>query len=160
MSPPRRAGSWTPSRPGDHDGPQHVGQRLGAAGPDQGYVLRLVRLFDDEIRLGDNEHRADVDAGCVAVALRRASLFGRAPIAHDLTVAYTIFGYLDPNPGEDLRQWRSDAFAALHHPGNYLRVRAVADAPHESVLRSTVADVAANYALGWSDLLVTTDLRS
>ena len=34
-------------RPGDLGGPQPTGARLGAQGPDQGYALTLVTLFDD-----------------------------------------------------------------------------------------------------------------
>ncbi|MEZ5139615.1 MAG: hypothetical protein R2711_12865 [Acidimicrobiales bacterium] len=69
----------------------------GRPGPDQGYLLKLVPLLRDELVLADGEDRRDAEAGGVAIALKRASLFGRAPIVHDLRVAYTVWGLLSPS---------------------------------------------------------------
>ena len=44
----------------------------------------------------------DVAAGAASVALKRASLFGRAPVVHDLTVAFGVWGFLDDDPDGDL----------------------------------------------------------
>ena len=52
--------------------------------------------------LVEHEHAEDVIAGCVAVATRRASMFRRAPVIHDLDIAFTVWGYLDPSPPADL----------------------------------------------------------
>ena len=41
-----------------------------------------------------DEHESDAIAGCIGVALKRASLFGRAPVLHDLTAALTVWGFL------------------------------------------------------------------
>ena len=86
-------------RPGELDGPQPEGTRLGFQGPDQGYALKLA---DERIRprlqLSRGEHADDAISGCVGIAMRRASLYGRAPVIHDLTIAFTIWGYLDPSP--------------------------------------------------------------
>ncbi len=58
-------------------------------------------------------------AGCTAVALRRASLFGRAPVIHDLRIAFTIWGYLDAAPPAELVELRRPLFEgvanSLHH---------------------------------------------
>ena len=63
---------------------------MGSQGPDQGFALRLARAFRSRLRLGPGEHVADVVVGCVGVALKRAALFGRAPVADDLeAVSYT-----------------------------------------------------------------------
>ena len=96
-SPPRRADAWMADRPGDLTGGQPKGAALGTAGPDQGYAYRLVHLFDDRLHLGGVD-REDAVAGCVALAMKRSGLFGRAPVVHDLTAAFTIYGFLDQNP--------------------------------------------------------------
>ena len=44
----------------------------------------------------------DAVSGCTAVALRRASLYGRAPVIHDLRIAFTIWGFLDAAPPAEL----------------------------------------------------------
>ena len=56
-------------------------------------------------RLAPGEHEKDALAGAVGVALKRASLFGRAPVVHDLTVALTIWGFLGEAP-DDLVELR------------------------------------------------------
>ena len=50
------------------------------------------QLFEGKLVLTPGEHERDVLAGACAVALKRASLFGRAPVVHDLTVALTASG--------------------------------------------------------------------
>ena len=93
-SPPRRLGSWLPDRPAElvDEGFQPEGVALGWQGPDQGYALLLARRFEDQFVLTAGEHVDDVIAGTVAIATRRASLFGRAPVIHDLRVAFELFG--------------------------------------------------------------------
>ena len=73
---------------------------FGYPGPDQGYVLRLVRLFEERLHLTAGAQPADVVAGVVAVALKRASLCGRAPVTEDLRVAFDLFGFLTPEPSD------------------------------------------------------------
>lgn len=72
---------WLADRPGEvvTTGGQPEGAGFGAIGPDQGYALRLARAFTDRVELVTGEHKADVVAGCVAVAMRRSALFGAAP---------------------------------------------------------------------------------
>ena len=67
---------------------------LGVRGPDQGYALELATMFADRLVLEPGEHAEDVLAGAVAIALRRAAIFGRAPIATDIDLALDLFGYL------------------------------------------------------------------
>src|SRR5690349_6985613 len=99
-SPPRRLGAWTNDRPGDFQGRQPTGPGLGSPGPDQGYVLKLARGFEGQLWLAEGEHEEDAVHGGIAVALKRASLFGRAPVIHDLTVAFSIWGFLAEPPAE------------------------------------------------------------
>ena len=102
---PHRAGppagqAWTATRPGDLVGRQPTGAKLGRQGPDQGYGLKLVRRLADRLELAPGEHLDDVIAGNLAVGLARASLFGRAPVIHDLELAFTVWGYLGGAPPE------------------------------------------------------------
>lgn len=152
--PPARR--WLADRPADLHGPQPVGRGLGRPGPDQGYALKLVHLFDDRLRLAEGEHREDVDAGCVAVALRRASLFGRAPVAHDLEIAYRVWGWLDAEPDPELVRMRRVLFSQVAH--HYWEQREVADLVREDTLRMTPAQVTEQHAADWRSLLVAESL--
>jgi hypothetical protein len=149
-SPPRRPDSWLADRPGDFEGAQPRGDGLGSQGPDQGYALKLAEeLFAPQLHLGDLAVD-DVIAGCVAIATKRASLFGRAPIAHDLRLAFGLFGFLDANPPADLAETRRSLFAGVAHPHHYRQRRALVDAVPESTLRRPHTDVRAS---DWRELV-------
>lgn len=157
-SPPRRDDEWVPGRPGElvTEGGQPAvdAGRMGAPGPDQGYVLKLLPVLRDQLQLATGEARADVEAGCVAVALKRASLYGRAPVIHDLKVAYTVWGYLDASAPVELVAERRRRFEGVHLTAHhYPELRAVADAVPEATLRRTPDDVAAAHAADWRSLL-------
>ena len=153
VSPPQRPGAGSAIRPGETFGAEPTGERLGSQGPDQGFALTLTAVFDNKIELADGEHRSDVDAGCVAVALKRASMFHRAPVVHDLRIAYTLFGFLDPSPAADLVEFRKDAFAEVHYPFHYFDRRAIADLVSSDVLGQTPDKVASRYNADWRDQL-------
>lgn len=152
-SPPRRSDSWTARRPADvvDEGQPH-GDRLGSPGPDLGYALRLVHQLDDRLVLAEGEHRDDVVAGCVALGMKRAALFGRAPVIHDLTVAFTIWGYLGVAPAE-LVELRRELFAEIAHPHHYAERRAVVDRVPDDVLRQTPAAVESAARADWRRLV-------
>ena len=153
-SPPRRPDPWLADRPGDLQGGQPRGDRVGYQGPDQGYVLTLARRFEGKLTLRPGEHERDALAGAVAVALKRASLFGRAPIVHDLTVALTIWGYLgEVPPPAELIELRRRMFEEVWHPHRYAEQRAIADAVPEAVLRQTPQQVADAHRRDWRSLL-------
>lgn len=151
-SPPQRAGKGMANRPGETFGlaSSDVG-RLGAQGPDQGFALTLTSLFDTKIVLTDGEYRGDVDAGCVPVATKRASLFHRAPVVHDLRIAYTLFGFLDENAPQDLVEFRKKAFAEVHYSFHYFERRAIVDLVSNEVLMQTPDAVATRYRSDWRD---------
>ncbi len=132
--PRRRLGPWHANRPGEVVGGQPRGERLGSQGPDQGYALRLARGFTGRLQLGAGEHAADVMAGCVGVALKRAALFGRAPMVGDLELAFSIFGFLDAAPTGDRLDERRRLFAEASHHHHYTEVRRIADRVPEGVL--------------------------
>jgi len=144
---------WRADRPGELTGRQPVGARLGSQGPDQGYVLVLARRLRPELQLRPGEHADDAMAGCVTIALRRASIFGRAPVIHDLRIALTMWGYLDPDPPAELVATRRRLFEGVGHVAHhYAEGRALADMAPEETLRSTPKQVADGYPARWRDL--------
>jgi hypothetical protein len=151
-STPKRAGSWRPDRPGDLEGVQPRGDRLGAPGPDQGYVYLLAHRFEDRLHLAPGEHTADAIAGCVGVALKRASLFGRAPAMPDLNVAFTIWGFLRDAP-DDLIELRRPLFAEVANPFHYPEQRRIVDVVPDATLRKTPQEVAEAHQHDWRSLL-------
>ncbi len=153
-SPPWRERSWWADRPGDLDGEgQPQGQRFGVPGPDQGYAYKLVGQFAGKVFLAGGEHLDDVTAGVVAVATKRSALFGRAPVVHDLAVAYRVFGYLNEQAPAELVRLRSKLFAEVSNPHHYPELRAVADAVPEATLRLTPAEVTRSHTEDWHSLL-------
>jgi hypothetical protein len=141
-SPPWSGDRWVADRPGDLDGAQPLGPRLGYPGPDQGYALRLAnQLFRGKLVLTPGEDEDDVIAGCVVVAQKRSSVFGRAPVVHDLTVAFAIWGYLaEADP--ELVRLRRKYFRAVAVPQHYMERRRIADVVPVAVLRLTPQQVA------------------
>ena len=134
QSPPRLDASWAADRPADLVGAQPRGDRLGSPGPDQGFMLKLARQFEGALVLESGEHERDALAGCVAIGLRRASLFGRAPVMHDLTLALTIWGYLSEAPRE-LVDLRRRLFEEVSHEHHYGERRDLVDMVPEETLR-------------------------
>ena len=145
--------AWLPDRPGVVDGLQPEGPLLGAQGPDQGYALTLARRLSPKLRLQPGERLDDAVRGCVLIALRRASLFSRAPVVHDVNLAFTIWGFFDEQPPADLLARRRELFEGvgnvLHH---YAEGRVIADLVPVATLRLTPSEVAAAYTTRWREL--------
>ena len=145
---------WSADRPAAIVGRQPSGPRLGSPGPDQGYAMLLAERMRSRLQISPGESVDDALAGCLFIALRRASLFGRAPVIHDLTIAATIWGFLDEGAPTDLvmeRRSRFDGVAnVLHH---YSEGRALVDAVPEATLRMSVQAVANAYPARWRDLV-------
>lgn len=151
-SPPRRPESWQPERPGDEPWHQPTGAHLGMPGPDQGYVYVLARLFVGQLQLAHDEHEQDALVGCIGVALKRASLFGRAPVVHDMTVALTIWGFLGDAP-PDLIAYRQPLFAEVSNPHHYVEQRRLVDLVSDESLRMTPAQITEQHRVDWRSLL-------
>ena len=98
---------------------QPDGPRLGYQGPDQGYALALAARVRPKLVLSDSERADDALTGCTAVAMRRASMFGRAPVIHDLHIAFTIWGFVDPAPPAELVALRRPLFEGAAEPEHY-----------------------------------------
>lgn len=146
--PPAR--SFDNDRPGALGAAQPTGSGLGNPGPDQGYALTLAAGFHGRLTLTSGEVEHDVIAGCTGVALRRASMFGRAPVIHDLTVAFAIWGFLTEAPA-DLVALRKPLFQAVGH--RYADRRAIVDMVPEATLRLPHADVTRRSPGDWKALL-------
>ncbi len=144
---------WMPTRPGDLDGLQPRGTRLGSQGPDQGFALKIARQLTPKVRLQAGEHLDDAVRGCLGIALARASLFSRAPVVHDLTIAFTIWGWFDEQPPAELVARRGELFEGVgnvvHH---YAEARRLVDLVPDSTLRMTPQQVAAAYPARWQEL--------
>lgn len=143
---------WINDQPGHIDGFQPSGARLGYQGPDQGYGLKLARRLASRLHLVGGVSADDAVRGCLNIALRRASLFGRAPVIHDLTVAYTMWGFFDAEPPQDLVKRRAELFIGIGNVHHYAEGRLVADLVPESTLRLTPQQVAARYLSDWRSL--------
>lgn len=148
-APPSRKRSWTADRAGDVRGGQPSGARLGTQGPDQGYAFTLVKAFEDRLVLGA-VHRADAVAGAVAVAMKRAALFGRAPVIHDLTAGFGVFGFLDDDAPAELVAWREANFDEIHTEHHYSERRELVDRVGDEVLRRPHAAILADYEADWT----------
>jgi hypothetical protein len=153
-SPPRRPQGWRADRPGDLSGDgQPWGDLLGTPGPDQGYAYRLVRQFAGKVFTADGEKDDDVVAGVMAVAMKRAALFGRAPVVHDLTVGFAVWGYLNDKPPAELVAARRELFEECANPHHYAELRAVADAVPVETLRRPHGEVVEAHGREWRSLL-------
>ncbi|MGH9070689.1 MAG: hypothetical protein ACRDX8_05870, partial [Acidimicrobiales bacterium] len=100
------------------DGAGQDGERgaewFGLTGPDQGYALHLAERFHQLLVLAPGDSAEDAVAGCLGVALRRASAFDRAPVIFDLELAFTLWGFLAAEPA-DLVAWRRPLFSSAAH---------------------------------------------
>jgi hypothetical protein len=152
-SPPRRPDPWIPQRPGDLKTGQPRGVYFGNPGPDQGYALSLAQRMRDKLRLQADESVDDVIQGAIPIALKRASLMGRAPVMHDVTIGFTLWGFLDERPPPDLVAVRKPLFAEVAYAGHTAeRQRILAMVPLSS-LRLPLDIVRTLYAVEWDTLL-------
>jgi hypothetical protein len=149
-SPARRRGPWVAERPGDIERrgqPQQAG--FGVQGPDQGYALKLMRSLGSELRLEDAEDLRDVEAGCAQVALKRASIYRRAPVIHDVTAAAIIWGFRDRPADDELVAFRRSCFSGAHEPHAYATRQAIGDAVLTSALSHDPGWIATRHHEDW-----------
>jgi hypothetical protein len=152
-SPPRRPEGWHQDRPAELLYGQEWGTRLGNPGPDQGFGLTLAEGFRGTLHLRPGESEDDAIIGCLAVGLKRASMFGRAPVIHDLRIAFTLWGFLDADAPDDLVAARRPLFEEVSNSHHYVEQRRIADAVPESTLRMGPDEVVRRHADDWRSLL-------
>jgi hypothetical protein len=80
-------------------------------------------------------------------------MFRRAPVIHDLEIAFTVWGFLDPSPPAELVALRRELFEAVSHSIHYRHARVIAHQVPEPTLRMSPADVRAAYPARWSELI-------
>lgn len=141
--------NWTPGRPAEIEGRQPTGERLGYQGPDQGYIITLAERARARVKVTAAESIEDVLRGCSLIALRRASLFGRAPVVHDLNLALTMWGYLSDSPPPDQVSVRKELFIGVGNVHHYKQGRELADMVPESTLRMSPQEVASRFVSEW-----------
>lgn len=144
------ADRWKLHRPSELGPFQPVGPHLGRPGPNIGYALRLVRAFEHDLVLEPNEEAEDAVAGCVGVAMARAALFGRAPVRHDVEIAFRVWGFLGEAPAELVALRRPLFESAAEY---YEDRRAIVDHVPEATLRLTHGEVARRFPGEWRALL-------
>lgn len=128
--PPAR--SWVANRPGDIPAGWPSGKLLGSPGPNVGYALTLANRARDRFVLARHEHPDDAIAVVAEIAMRRAALFGRAPVMPDIEVGMQILGYLgDADP--EFVAWRTRAVTGVQH--DYYQRRELVDAIPVDTLR-------------------------
>ncbi len=153
-SPDHVPASWTPDRPGEIAGFHPQGERLGAPGPDQGFAIKIANSLRPKLQLKTGENEEDVVRGCLGVALRRASIFSRAPVVHDLNIAFSVWGFFDEAPPQELVDLRLPLFEGLRHVGHhYAESRVVVDHVPVETLRMTPAQILSAYPNEWRSLL-------
>ena len=116
-------------------------------------MLTLAARLRSTLHVPAGESTDDAIRGCLNIALRRASLFGRAPVVHDLTIAFTIWGWLDAKPSADLVARRRELFAGVANTAqHYTEGRHIADLVPESTLRLSPQQATEAYPDNWRQL--------
>ena len=83
-------------------------------------------------------------------------MFGRAPVIHDLHIAVTIWGFVDPAPPAELVALRRPLFEGAAEPEHYDdRCAQIVDMVPDATLGMTPAEVQAAYPERWRDLVGT-----
>jgi hypothetical protein len=139
--PPAR--SWVADRPGDLAAGWPTGKLLGSPGPNVGYALLLAERVRDQLALAPHEHAEDAIAVVAEIAMRRAALFGRAPVMPDVEFGMQILGYRG-DADADFVAWRVRAVRGTHH--DYYERRSLVDAIPVDVLRLVSSALPAHLA--------------
>jgi hypothetical protein len=134
-------------------GRQPRAERLGHPGPDQGYILSLAERMRPRILVTAGESVDDAIQGCIGIALRRASHYGRAPVIHDLDMALTIWGYFLEQPPVELVAVRAQLFAGVanvvHH---YVEARHLVDMVPQSTIIMPLDTIRRATPISWRAL--------
>ena len=131
---------------------EHLGETLRQGG--RRFIRAAGPIGDlDRLQLTEGEHTDDVIRGCLAIALRRASMFSRAPVVHDLTIAFSIWGFLDAAAPTDLVTERRTRFGGVARGHHYAELRYIVDMVPESTLRMTPQQVQVAGTGQWRSLV-------
>jgi hypothetical protein len=128
--PPARR--WQSDRPGDLEAESPQGGLFGNPAPNVGYAYTLAEHVANRLELTQHEDIHDVLPVLAEIAGRRAALFHRAPVIHDVEVAMTILGY---DGSADPAFARARALLVHEAGHSYYRRRAIVEAVPEALLR-------------------------
>ncbi|MBM3806273.1 MAG: hypothetical protein FJW19_06450 [Actinobacteria bacterium] len=152
-SPKHVPAPWRNDRPASIESSQPKGQKLGYQGPDQGFALKIAESMRESIVVQPGESADDAICGAIAIALRRASRYGRAPVVHDLTIAFGIWGWMLLDPPSDLVKRRKELFVGLGDAAHcYSELRALVDMVPESTMLMTPEQVRTGMPGSWRAL--------
>lgn len=132
--PARRART---GRVGDLGSGQPDGPLLGSPGPNIGYALTLAARVRDRLALAPHESADDAVSVIAEVAMRRAAMFGRAPVKPDVDLAIALLGY-DGSASLEVAVARSHAVHHAEH--DYATRRGVVDLVTCDLLRAPADD--------------------
>lgn len=132
--PARRART---GRPGDLGLGQPDGPLLGSPGPNVGYALTLAARVRDRLALAPHESADDAVSVIAEVAMKRAAMFGRAPVKPDVDLALALLGY-DGSASPDVAAARSHAVHHAEH--DYTTRRGVVDLVPDDLLRAAAIE--------------------
>jgi hypothetical protein len=133
------ASHWRPDRPGDASGPvPRDGELFGTPGPNVGFAYTLAERVKDRFRLGPHERIDDAVSVVAEIAGKRAAIFGRAPVIHDIEHAMAVLGY-DGSASMEFVEARTLMVLDASH--DYSRRRALVDAVSTELLRATGAEL-------------------
>jgi hypothetical protein len=134
---------WFANRPGDLPAGWPAGKLLGSPGPNIGYALTLANRVRDRFVLVPHEDVDDAVGVVAEIAMRRAAIFGRAPVITDVELGMQIMGYGgDADP--DFVACRRRAVHGAQH--NYYERRALVDAIPVDILRLAPSALPAHLA--------------
>lgn len=95
----------------------------------------------------------DAIRGSIGIALRRASMYGRAPVMHDLTFALTIWGWLVDNVPADLLARRKELFSGVGDATHsYYEVREITGLVPETTYQLSIEQLTASTPMSWRAL--------
>ena len=152
-SPEHVPSPWRNDKPAAIVARQPKGQKLGYQGPDQGYILTLARIARNKIKVQAGESVDDAIRGSIGIALRRASMYGRAPVMHDLTFALTIWGWLVDNVPADLLARRKELFSGVGDATHsYYEVREITGLVPETTYQLSIEQLTASTPMSWRAL--------
>ena len=152
-SPPWEHEPWLGHGKADLTKGQPRGTGYGNHGPDQGYALIIAERFRDQLALRPGEDVEDALQGGVLIGLKRASLYGRAPVIHDIAIALTIWGLLDSNAPDELVARRRQLFEGVREVRHHTELQHLVDQVPEDTLRKTRQEIEAAYPAQWQALL-------
>ena len=115
--------------------------------------MTLARLARNKIKVQPGESVDDAIRGSIGIALRRASMYGRAPVMHDLTFALTMWVWLIDDVPADLLARRKELFVGVGDAAHsYYETREIVGLVPETTYQLTINQLTAITPMSWRAL--------